>query len=314
MLKFSYCKLLETPRYTNKDIIVFRNAVFYNYKTNNIISKRRKSGKRYTTIFTSNNNGNKTTMIVPYIICYLFKNDYLKHGENEKNYFEYLDGDLDNCSADNIRANYYSYDIVRYMSKDILVANICDYEILLNEEFYLNALHRYNFRPVRNNNIVYFVSENTGRNIRLHQAVMKYYYPNEMLTGVIDHYNHNTLDNTIENLKHTNHIINSMNNFNIRPQWNEDKQCWKIRYRVDGVGHSKSFSVYKYKSKENAYDNSIKYINDIVLPLKSEYLKKKDYLLKVKEFDNLIKYFLDSNNTSVIFEILNNYNIINEKE
>lgn len=309
-MKFSFCKLLETPRYTNKDIIVFKNGVFYNYKTNNIISKRRKSGKSYTTIFTENNSSNKTTMIVPYIICYLFKNDYLKHRKNEKNYFEYLDGNPDNCDADNIRANYYSYNIIKYLPNNILIVNICDYEVLLNEEFYLNALHKYNFRVIKRKNLIYFASESTGKTIKLHQAVMQYYYPDEILTGVIDHYNHNTLDNTIENLKHTNHIINSMNNLNIKPQWSEKRQRWSVRYKIDGVRHSKSFSVYKYKSKENAYDNSIEYINSVVIPLKSKFLHDKKMELKVKEFDNLIKYFLDTDNKNVIFETLDKYNIL----
>lgn len=309
-MKFSFCKLLETPRYTNKDIIVFKNGVFYNYKTNNIISKRRKSGKSYTTIFTENNSSNKTTMIVPYIICYLFKNDYLKHRKNEKNYFEYLDGNPDNCDADNIRANYYSYNIIKCLPNNILIVNICDYEVLLNEEFYLNALHKYNFRVIKRKNLVYFASESTGKTIKLHQAVMQYYYPDEIFTGVIDHYNHNTLDNTIENLKHTSHIINAMNNLNIKPQWNEKRQRWSVRYKIDGVGHSKTFSVYKYKSKENAYDNSIEYINSVVIPLKSKFLHDKKMELKVKEFDNLIKYFLDTDNKNVIFETLDKYNIL----
>lgn len=310
MLKFSFCKLLETPRYTNKDIIVFKNGVFYNYKTNNIISKRRKSGKSYTTIFTENNSSNKTTMIVPYIICYLFKNDYLKHRKNEKNYFEYLDRNPDNCDADNIRANYYSYNIIKCLPNNILIVNICDYEVLLNEEFYLNALHKYNFRVIKRKNLIYFASESTGKTIRLHQAVMQYYYPDEILTGVIDHYNHNTLDNTIENLKHTNHIINSMNNLNIKPQWSEKRQRWSVRYKIDGVGHSKSFSVYKYKSKENAYDNSIEYINSVVIPLKSKFLHDKKMELKIKEFDNLIKYFLYTDNKNIIFETLDKYSIL----
>lgn len=309
-MKFSFCKLLETPRYTNKDIIVFKNGVFYNYKTNNIISKRRKSGKSYTTIFTENNSSNKTTMIVPYIICYLFKNDYLKHRKNEKNYFEYLDRNPDNCDADNIRANYYSYNIIKCLPNNILIVNICDYEVLLNEEFYLNALHKYNFRVIKRKNLIYFASESTGKTIRLHQAVMQYYYPDEILTGVIDHYNHNTLDNTIENLKHTNHIINSMNNLNIKPQWSEKRQRWSVRYKIDGVGHSKSFSVYKYKSKENAYDNSIEYINSVVIPLKSKFLHDKKMELKIKEFDNLIKYFLYTDNKNIIFETLDKYSIL----
>ena len=284
---------------------MFRNGIFYNYSEHRFISKQRSCGKNYTTIYSVNfNTGHCTTMIVPYIICFLFKNDYLKHDKNKQNFFTYIDGNYDNCDANNLRANYYDYKILNYVNEKTVLVDICGYEVLLNLEFVLNELHKYNFRAVNNGKCIYFLSENTGKNRRLHQVVMNYYYPEEVITGAIDHKNHNTLDNTIENLNHINHIINSMNNMNISPIWRDDSQSWHIRYKIDGVGHSKTFSVYKYGSKENALEKSIEFINNTAIPQKEEYIKKKDLELKPKEFDNLIKYFVKNNMVDKIFEIL----------
>ena len=168
LLKFDFCKLLITPRYTNTNILVFRNAKFYSLITNKFISTRRKSGKTYSTIFAKNDEEKSTTMIVPYIICYLFRNDYLKHDKHGQNHFEYLDGDYSNCDADNIRANYYKYDIIEYMENSDVVVNICNYEVLLDYEFVLNELHKYSFHVAPYINNVYFATESYGRPRKLH--------------------------------------------------------------------------------------------------------------------------------------------------
>lgn len=310
MLKFDFCKLLKTPRYTSPNIIVFRNGKFYSLVRDKFLSTRRSKGKGYLTIYVKNDKGKTTTMIVPYIICYLFRNDYLKHGKYEQNYFEYVDGDLNNCDADNIRANYYYYKILQHVSEDVVSVEMCGYEVLVNLDFYKNELHKYRFRKICNGNCVYFLSENSGKNIRLHQVVMNYYNPNMTITGAIDHINHNTLDNTIDNLRHINHIINSMNNMKITPMWNENNHSWNIRYKIDGVGYSKRFSVYKYKTKQLAYDEAINYIESIVLPQKREYLRSKDLQLKRTELNNLIKYFMESGMSKEVYNILANNNIL----
>ena len=95
------------------------------------------------------------------------------------------------------------------------------------------------------------------------------------ITGAIDHVNHNTLDNTIDNLRHINHIINSMNNMKITPTWNENNHSWNVRYKIDGVGYSKRFSVCKYKTRQLAYDEAMNYIESIVLPQKENSCKTK---------------------------------------
>lgn len=262
------------------------------------------------TIYAKNNEEKSTTMIVPYIICYLFRNDYLKHGKFEQNYYEYIDGDLNNCAADNIRANHYDYKILKSVSEDVVLVDICGYEVLLNSEFVKNELYKYHFTKRHRNRCIYFASENLGKTVFLHQIVMNYYNPDELITGAIDHINHNTFDNTIQNLRHINHIINSMNNMEIIPRWRENRKTWHIRYRIDGVSYSKSFSVYKYKTKQLAYDEAINYIESIVLPQKREYLRSKDLQLKRTELNNLIKYFMESGMSKEVYNILANNNIL----
>jgi len=144
--------------------------MFYSIISNKFISKRRKKQKTYTTIFVKNNEQSYTTMIVPYIICYLFKDEYLKHGKNEKNYFKYIDGNCDNCDADNIRANYYEYNILRYVTDDIVEVNICGYGVLLDLEFALKELskHRFYINNSVNSQNIYFSTETNGRSIKLH--------------------------------------------------------------------------------------------------------------------------------------------------
>lgn len=291
LLSFGFCKILKTPRYTNYNILVFRNGKFYSISSKKFLKTRRKKGKTYTTIYVKNDNGTSTTMIVPYIICCLFRNDELKHDKNRQNYFEYLDGNCDNCDADNIRANYYQYDILKINSEDIATVNICGYEVLLNLDFVKNELHKHNFRVVGEGKCIYFVCENWGKVRRLHQIVMSYYYPEKIITGAIDHINHNTLDNTIQNLKHINHIINSMNNMDIVPIWKQDKLGWRVRYSIDGVKHSKMFSIDKYETKELAYEKAMEFINTVVIPQKEKYLEKKDIELKIIELDNIVNYF-----------------------
>lgn len=308
-MAFDFCKILDTPRYVNKDILVFRNGEFYSLKTNKFLRKQQKHGKTYSTIYQPNKEGSPTTMIVPYIICYLFRNDYLKHGKNEKNYFEYIDGNPGNCSADNIRANYYEYEIVKYITDDTVIVNISGYEVILNINFVNNELHKYKFRPILNGCLVYFISETNKRQRRLHQLVFEYYHPEEIITGAIDHYNHNTLDNRIGNLKHINHIINSMNNMNIKPNWDETKQGYNVRYKIDGVAHGKRFSVYKYGSKEAAYEEALKYIEEVALPNKKKAIEEIDMKLKINELNNLIKYFVNCNMNNVIYEALINNGI-----
>lgn len=134
---------------------------------------------------------------------------------------------------------------------------------------------------------------------------MDYYYPNEILTGVIDHINHNTLDNRISNLKHINHIINAMNNLAVTPNWSEERQIWLVRYNKDEHRHSKTFSVYKYGTKEKAYNEAVDFINNEVIPRKKEYLEEKDLNLKIKELDNLIRFFSENNMLDKIYDILN---------
>ena len=303
LLTSKYCKKLETPRYTNSDILVFRNGVFYNYVTCKFYKHNYKKGKTYTTIYVKNNSGTYTTMIIPYIICVLFRDDYIKHESNQQNHFEYIDGNPDNCDADNIRANYYEYNTIKEFDEKVLV-DICGYEVLLNKEFVINELHKHNLRPCKNGQCIYFSSENTGEKIKLHHSVRRYYFPDEILTGVIDHQNHNTLDNTIENLNPIHHIINSMNNMNIKPLWDEKNQKWSVRYVVDRKGYSKSFSVFKYKTKERAYDEALKYIADRAVPHKAKLVKNKEINLKIKEFDELVKYFIRNNMSYKITEIL----------
>lgn len=277
------------------------------------LKKQQKNDKSYCTIYQPNNDGSPTTMIVPYIICYLFKNDYLKHEKNEQNYYEYIDGNASNCSADNIRANYYEYKIVKHISDSVVIVDISGYEVILNFDFVENELHKYKFRPIIAGNLVYFISETNKKQRRLHQVVFEYYYPDEILTGVIDHSNHNTLDNRIENLEHINHIINAMNNMKIKPNWNEKQQRYNVRYKVDGISYGSSFSARKYGSKEKAYEEATKYVEEVALPNKRRIIDEKDMELKTKELNNLIKYFADHNMNNVIYKALldNNINIDN---
>ena len=295
LLQFDFCKILDTPRYKNKDIIVFNNGELYNSKTCNFIKKSRKDGKTYTIIQRYNEvTDTYTAMIVPYIICSLFRNDNLKHEKNAYNVFEYFDGNCDNCSWDNIRANYYEYKVIEQLQNDVVKVDICGYEVLLNNDFYLSELNKYKFNVRPNYSLIYFYTETLGRNESLHHLVMKY-YSDIVITGVIDHINHNTLDNRIENLHHINHIINSMNSFNIHPIWYEEKQCWKVKHRIDKQTLFKSFSIYKYGTKEHAYDEAMKYINDYIITNKIRYLEEKEKKLKIAELDQLIKYFKDNN-------------------
>ena len=290
---------------------MFKNGVFYNYITKRFYSKRQATKKSYFTIYVKNSSGTYTTMIVPYIICALFRNDYLKHGKNEKNEFKYIDGDPGNCDSDNIVANYYDYKIIKNESNGIVLVDICGYEVLLDYDFYINELHKYNFRPILNGSLVYFICENSGKVKRLHQIVMSYYYPDNLVVGVIDHQNHNTLDNTIKNLNPINHIINSMNNMDIHPNWDEKKEKWSVRYKIDGVGHSKSFSVYKYKTKELAYKKAMEYIETFVIPYKQKYIKEKDIAIKKKEFYNLVQFFINNNMIEEIIEELFKSGVLN---
>ena len=48
----------------------------------------------------------------------------------------------------------------------------------------------------------------------------------------------------------------------------------------------------------------MKYVNDVVIPRKQEYIREKDYELKVQELDNLFKYFVSNGMTDVIYKIL----------
>lgn len=313
LLDTGYCKILETPRYVNKDILVFKTGVFYNWKTKKIYFKRRPIGKTYTTIYVKTNDGFYSTMIVPYIVCALFQDDaILKHGKGEYNYFQYIDGNPDNCSANNIKSNYYDYDVVEYKDNNKVVVNISGYNVLLNLEFFNNELHKYKFHPISHGKCVYFDTSSWGVSQRLHKIVVDYYNPDKQIIGVIDHYNHDTLDNTIENLIPTNFVINSMNNMDYKPTWIESKQIWRIRYSLGGKRKSPTFSVYKYGTKEKAYEAAINYINETLLVEKREFIKNKEIDLKIKEIDSIIKYFLKNNMIDKLKEILlaNNLDIV----
>lgn len=222
----------------------------------------------------------------------------------------YLDGDSSNCSADNIIANYYKYEIIKYNQDKTVIVNIGGYETILNLDFVENELHKYKFRPILNGSLVYFISETNKKQKRLHQVVFEYYNPSEIMTGVIDHINHNTLDNRINNLRQVNHIINSMNNMNITPNWSEKGQRYSVRYKVDGISYGTTFSVYKYGTKENAYNEAVKYINEVAIPNKKKIIKEKDTNLKIKELDNLIKYFANNNMCDIIHQALLENNIV----
>lgn len=305
LLSFDFCKLLDTPRYKNDNIVVFSNGMFYNLASGRLIKKRRKSSSPYPYIQVKNSITQKrATMVVPYIICCLFRNDYLKHQKKSINYFDYLDGNIDNCSADNIRANYYEYKIISRPSETEVCVDICGKKVLLNSDFVENELHKYNFHIHEEGRCIYFESATSGKTKKLHQIVMNYYCPKEIITGAIDHCNHDTLDNRIQNLEHVHPIINSMNNMVISPHWIEQKQAYRVQYKIGGKRHHITFSVFKYGTKENAYDNAIKYINDVVIPRKQEYIRKKDYELKVQELNILVKHFVSNGMTDVIYKTL----------
>lgn len=120
--------------------------MFYNLASDKFIKKTRESNRPYPRIYVKNSiTQKKTHMVVPYIICCLFRNDYLKHQKKSINYFDYLDGNNDNCSADNIRANYYEYEIISRPSETEVCVDICGEKVLLNSDFVENELHKYNF-------------------------------------------------------------------------------------------------------------------------------------------------------------------------
>ena len=305
LLSFDFCKLLDTPRYKNDNIVVFSNGMFYSLVSSKFVKKGRRDNKPHLCISIKNIITQKeTTMVVPYIICYLFRNDHLKHRERERNVFNYLDGNNDNCSADNIRANYYEYEIISRPSETEVCVDICGKNVLLNSDFVENELHKYNFHVHEEGRCIYFESATSGKTKRLHQIVMNYYCPKEIITGAIDHCNHDTLDNRIQNLEHVHPIINSMNNMDISPNWIEQKQAYRVTYRLGGKKYSRTFSLSKYGTKESAYNNAMKYVNDVVIPRKQEYIREKDYELKVQELDNLFKYFVSNGMTDVIYKIL----------
>ena len=202
--------------------MVFSNGMFYDLVSGKLIKGGKYDGSPHLCIKKIKNiiTQKKTTMVVPYIICCLFRKDHLKHQKKSINRFNYLDGNSDNCSADNIRANYYEYEIISRPSETEVCVDICGKKVLLNSDFVENELHKYKFYIHEEGRCIYFVST-SGKQEKLHQIVMNYYCPKEIITGAIDHCNHNTLDNRIQNLKHVHHIINSMNNMDITPNWSE---------------------------------------------------------------------------------------------
>lgn len=82
--------------------------------------------------------------------------------------------------------------------------------------------------------------------IRLHRFIMK--CPEDM---VVDHINHNTLDNRRKNLRICTQHENSMNKSNIKGvRWESDREKW----RADICYKGKRINLGRYKTKEEAIE------------------------------------------------------------
>lgn len=112
LIKSGVWKYLETPKWTFKDIIVSNQGIFYNISNRKVYNYCFYNKSPYPHIRIRNNN-NEIRVNVPYVICTLFRNDYIKHNKKEINKYVFLDGNVNNCSVKNIRANFYDYKIVK---------------------------------------------------------------------------------------------------------------------------------------------------------------------------------------------------------
>ena len=212
---------------------------------------------------------------------------------------------------DNIVANRYEYEILEKEGDRVLV-KICGHNVLLNKEYVDNELFKHKFYETKPNDKygrTYFVSRNTGKSIMLHQSVWKYYNQQEFLTESLDHVNHNIYDNTIENLNPVHQKINSMNRIHITPSWDDKDRIYKVAYVMGQKRINKSFSVAKYKTKEAAYEAAIKYINEVAILEKIQFIEKLDYDIKLADLEKLIKYFKNTNNDKIVANLVKKYEI-----
>lgn len=176
-------------------------------------------------------------------------------------------------------------------------------------DYITNELYKHNYNPIGRSR-AYFVSKNTGMKISLHQSVRKFYYPNENNTFPIDHVDHNTFNNTIENLQPVHLVINSMNRIDTNPRWEENKKSYRVEYVMEYKRYTTLFSVKKYGTKESAYKEAMNYINNVVIPKRKLYLETKEIELMKQNLVSSINYFLLNDRIDVVKKILLENNIL----
>lgn len=120
-----------------------------------------------------------------------------------------------------------------------------------------------------------YIRANKGEErIYLHHLLLGFSYDKET-DKEIDHKNNNPRDNRMTNLRAVSHSVNMINTRRMKKSntnernihWDEKKKYYMVRWQEEKITKSKSFTISKYHTKENALQEAVQFRNDYVYQL-----------------------------------------------